>query len=62
MEELDLIDKGNITCNAEKVPGGYNINGTKVFISNGHISAWHIVIAYSDLKKPSENIAVVFDE
>ena len=59
VEELDLIDKGNITCHAQKVPGGYNINGTKVFISNGHLSAWHFVIAYSDLKKPSENILVL---
>ncbi|MCU0599473.1 MAG: acyl-CoA/acyl-ACP dehydrogenase [Desulfobacterales bacterium] len=55
VEEVDLLDKGNITCHAEKVPGGYKVNGTKVFISNGHLSAWHIVIAYSDLKKPSEN-------
>ena len=55
VEEVDLLDKGNITCHAEKVPGGYRVNGTKVFISNGHLSTWHIVIAYSDLKKPSEN-------
>ena len=51
VEEVDLLDKGNITCHAEKVPGGYKVNGTKVFISNGHLSTWHIVIAYSDLKK-----------
>jgi acyl-CoA dehydrogenase len=55
VEEMDLVDKGNITCHAEKVSGGYKVNGTKVFISNGHLSTWHIIIAYSDLKKPSEN-------
>jgi alkylation response protein AidB-like acyl-CoA dehydrogenase len=59
VEEIDLVDKGNITCHAEKVEGGYKINGTKVFISNGHISTWHIVIAYSDLKKPSDNTVVL---
>ena len=31
------------------------VNGTKIFISNGHLSTWHIIIAYSDLKKPCEN-------
>jgi len=59
VEEVDLVDKGNITCQAEKVPGGYKINGTKVFISNGHLSTWHMVIAYSDLSKPSENTVVM---
>jgi acyl-CoA dehydrogenase len=54
VEEIDLADKGNITCHAARVPGGYTLNGTKIFISNGHLSKWHIVIAYTDLKKPSE--------
>jgi len=55
VEEIDLMDKGNVTCHAEKVPGGYKVNGTKVFISNGHLSTWHIVIAYADLDRPSHN-------
>lgn len=59
VEEIDLADKGNITCHAEKVPGGYNINGTKIFISNGHLSTWHMVIAYSDLSAPSESTVVL---
>jgi len=53
-EEVDLADKGNMTCHAKKVDGGYVLNGSKIFISNGHLSTWHIVIAYTDLKKPSE--------
>ncbi|MBC2716757.1 MAG: acyl-CoA/acyl-ACP dehydrogenase [Desulfobacteraceae bacterium] len=59
VEEMDLADKGNITCHAEKITDGYRINGTKIFISNGHLSTWHIVIAYSDLDKPSENSVVL---
>lgn len=54
VEEMALADKGNITCHAKRVDGGYVLNGSKVFISNGHLSTWHIVIAYTDLKKPSE--------
>ncbi len=54
VEEIDLVDKGSVTCHAQKVEGGYKLNGTKIFISNGHLSLWHMVIAYSDLDKPSD--------
>ncbi len=55
VEEVDLVDRGNITCQARRVDGGYVVNGSKIFISNGHISTWHMLIAYTDLRKPSEN-------
>jgi len=59
VEEVELSDKGNITCHAQKVDGGYRINGSKIFISNGHLSTWHMLIAYTDLKKPSENTVMM---
>ncbi len=59
VEEVDLVDKGTVTCHAEKVEGGYKINGSKIFISNGHLSTWHMLIAYSDLEKPSENTVMM---
>lgn len=59
VEEMDLADKGNITCKAEKVPGGYKLNGTKIFISNGHVSVWHMTIAYENLDKPSDATIMV---
>ncbi len=55
VEETDLVDKGEVTCHAKRVEGGYVLNGTKIFISNGHLSKWHMVIAYSDLDTPSQN-------
>ncbi len=51
VEETDLVDRGQITCHAQKVDGGYLVNGTKIFISSGHLSTWHILIAYRDLEK-----------
>ncbi|BFM17443.1 hypothetical protein R50073_36260 [Maricurvus nonylphenolicus] len=54
----ELMDRGKLRCHARKVDGGYRINGTKVFISNGHFSTWHIVFSYSDIKKPSKSIMV----
>lgn len=59
VEEADLVDKGNISCLARRVAGGYVVNGTKIFISNGHLSTWHMLIAYTDLKKPSENTVLL---
>ena len=54
VEETELVDKGKVTCHARKVEGGYIVNGTKVFISMGHVSSWTVLYAYSDLKRPSE--------
>jgi len=59
VEEVELIDRGQVTCLARKVPGGWVVNGSKVFISNGHLSTWHMVIAYADLKHPSESVVVL---
>lgn len=59
IEETDLMDKGVITCHAKKAPGGYVVNGTKVFISNGHLSTWHILFSFASTKKPSENLVLL---
>lgn len=54
VEEVDLVAKGHVTCNARHVEGGYIVNGTKVFISMGHVSAWTVLYAYEDIRRPSE--------
>ncbi|MBU1169945.1 MAG: acyl-CoA/acyl-ACP dehydrogenase [Proteobacteria bacterium] len=59
VEEVELVDKGNVGCQATKVEGGYLINGSKIFISSGHVSRWHIVICYEDLKNPSDTMLVL---
>lgn len=55
VEENALIDRARLNCSAKKVEGGYIVNGSKIFISMGHLSTWCCLIAYTDLKKPSEN-------
>jgi len=59
IEDVDLMDKGTISCHARRVAGGYRVNGEKVFISNGHLSTWHILFSFTDLKKPSESLAML---
>ncbi len=54
VEEVELLDKGKVTCQAKPVKGGYIINGTKVFISMGHLSTWTVLYAYEDTSRPTE--------
>ncbi|AGK60053.1 butyryl-CoA dehydrogenase [Archaeoglobus sulfaticallidus PM70-1] len=47
-------DVNSIKTRAEKVEGGYILNGSKTFITNGGISDWVVVIARTDLNaKPA---------
>ncbi|RLC17208.1 MAG: acyl-CoA dehydrogenase [Deltaproteobacteria bacterium] len=59
VEETDLMDRGNIACHARKVDGGYQVNGSKVFISNGHLSTWHMLFSFADLEEPSSNLVML---
>ena len=54
VEETLLLDRARVGTIARRADGGYVLNGRKVFISNGHVSAWHMVIAYMDRKNPVE--------
>ncbi len=58
-QNVEFMDTGNLRCHAKKVEGGYVINGTKIFISMGHMSTWHLVHAYTDLDKASENTVML---
>jgi len=58
-QNVEFMDVGNLGCHAKKVSGGYVINGTKIFISMGHLSTWHLVHAYTDLEKSSENTVML---
>ncbi len=59
MEDVELIDRGRVRTRAEKVVGGYRLTGSKIFISNAHLSAWHIVTGYTDLDKPSQSSVIL---
>jgi alkylation response protein AidB-like acyl-CoA dehydrogenase len=52
--DTNLVEKGTVSFQAERVNGGYRVKGTKIFISNGHFSTWHIVMGYEDLKRPTD--------
>lgn len=54
VEETELLDKAILGTTAGRTRGGYLLNGRKVFISNGHVSTWHMVIAYGDRGNAAE--------
>ncbi|MDY6906250.1 MAG: acyl-CoA dehydrogenase family protein [Thermodesulfobacteriota bacterium] len=58
LEETELMDQGTITCRADRVPGGIKINGTKVFISSGHMSKWHMTTCFEDPERPSSSAVI----
>lgn len=54
VEEVELEAVGRLGCHAKKVKGGYIVNGSKIFISMGHLSKWTVLYAYEDLKKGAD--------
>jgi alkylation response protein AidB-like acyl-CoA dehydrogenase len=58
-QNVEFMDTGSLACHAQKTEGGYVVNGAKCFISCGHLSTWHILFAYTDPQKGSENMVVL---
>lgn len=56
-EDRELVDTANLICEARPAPGGYRLDGRKVFISNGSIAGVHVVIAPTDRRRPAETSA-----
>jgi acyl-CoA dehydrogenase len=52
VEDVDFLRTAKICCEARPVKGGYELNGRKVFISNGSIAPLHVVIMPTDRKNP----------
>ena len=60
VEETELVDHARLGTVATPLPdGGYELNGRKIFISNGHVSTWHMIIAYEDRRRPSDTTVVL---
>lgn len=59
VEEVELLNKAKVTCHVERVKGGRLVNGRKIFISNGHLSTWHMLVGYEDLQRPEETTVML---
>ncbi|MBN1944850.1 MAG: acyl-CoA dehydrogenase family protein [Bradymonadales bacterium] len=56
VEDREYMEKAKLVMEARPVPGGYLLNGRKVFISNGSVARWNTVMAPLDRKKPVETL------
>ncbi|MGW0949461.1 acyl-CoA dehydrogenase family protein [Streptomyces sp. NPDC002623] len=59
LQDLDLTGRGQIGCRATKVEGGYLVNGSKVFSSNGHFATWDVLYTCTDPARPVETMVVL---
>lgn len=57
MEEASGMKKMRPSTRADKVPGGYRINGTKCFITNGSLASFVIASIPTDTSQPLESMA-----
>lgn len=57
VQEPLIFGRGRIGSIFKKVKGGYTLNGRKIFISNGHLSYWHIVMAWGDKNNQLDTFA-----
>lgn len=54
VEDPDLLRRARITSHARRVAGGFRLNGTKRFISNGNVARWITILMPTDPRRPAE--------
>jgi alkylation response protein AidB-like acyl-CoA dehydrogenase len=54
VEHHQLVRSAQLVCHADKVKGGYSLNGVKHFISNGNVAGWVTVVMPTDPKRAYE--------
>ncbi|MFT3859603.1 MAG: acyl-CoA dehydrogenase family protein [Aquabacterium sp.] len=58
--ETLLLNRARLQTQATLQPdGSYVLDGCKTMISNGHVSTWHMVVAYEDLARPADTLVVL---
>lgn len=58
MEEVHHVRKARISTTVKKVQGGYEVHGTKVFISNGSMAEYVLLITVVDQENPERGIRI----
>lgn len=58
-EDHEEFAHAKLATLATRVPGGYRVTGTKVFISNGSLAALHVVVAYTSPRHLPEDMCVL---
>ena len=60
VSDTQLLDRSAVATQARmQADGSYLLDGCKTWISNGHVSRWHMVVAYEDLQHPSDTMVIL---
>jgi alkylation response protein AidB-like acyl-CoA dehydrogenase len=62
IEDIDLLKSATLRCKAKRVDDGWEISGSKIFVSNGSLAAAHVVIVPTDLSRPVDTLAAFLVE
>lgn len=55
-----LLQHAELVSHAvRQADGSYRLNGRKQYISNGHLAAWHMVVAYEDLGRGADTMVLL---
>lgn len=57
VEDRELLQKAKLVLSAKRVEKGYLLNGRKVFISNGSVADYHLVVCAIDKDRPLESFS-----
>ena len=58
VEEVDLYDRAKLVARAKRVPGGAVLNGSRNFISTGHMASEHLVLMTFDPNNPLSDYGI----
>jgi acyl-CoA dehydrogenase len=62
IEDVELLARASLECEATEVPEGWRLNGTKAFVSNGSLASAFVVIMPTSRARPVETLSAFFVE
>jgi alkylation response protein AidB-like acyl-CoA dehydrogenase len=62
MEDADLLTHAILECEARSVADGWELNGTKIFVSNGSLASGYVVLMPTNRASAVESLSAFFVE
>lgn len=62
MEDVDLLSVATLQCEATLAADGWQLNGTKIFVSNGSLASGFVVLMPTNREAPVDSLSAFFVE
>jgi alkylation response protein AidB-like acyl-CoA dehydrogenase len=56
LEDRDELQRARLDSEATPEPGGFRLNGTKIYVSNGSLASAHVVVMPTDRNAPADTL------